>query len=43
MHNYAKKPRKAYKRLSQDEKLEVVLEVLENGKSRPCEQEDSVY
>jgi len=34
MHNYAKKPRKAYKRLSQDEKLEVVLEVLENGRKR---------
>lgn len=34
MHNYAKKPRKAIKRLTQDEKVEAVLEVLENGRKR---------
>ena len=34
MHNYTKKPRKAYVRLTQDEKLEVVLGVLENGRKR---------
>lgn len=34
MHNYTKKPRKAYNRLTQEEKVEVVLEVLENGRKR---------
>ena len=34
MNKYAKKPRKAYVRLTQDEKLEVVLGVLENGRKR---------
>jgi len=34
VHNYTKKTRKAYVRLTQDEKLEVVLGVLENGRKR---------
>jgi transposase len=34
VNKYAKKPRKAYVRLTLDEKLEVVLGVLENGRKR---------
>ena len=34
MHNYTKKPRKAYKVSTPGEKLRVVLEVVENGRNR---------
>jgi len=34
VHNYTKKPRKSYNRSTSKEKLQVVLEVLENGRHR---------
>lgn len=40
MNNYSKKPRKAYKKTTRDEKLEIVIAILENNRHRKAVAEE---